>query len=119
MLTVAELQARPITARQLAALLKEHKIKPKTVRRGDVTEKGYRLELFEDVFARYLSRPSVTASQTSDSAGFDTLRSVTPETDLTPDVTDEYGRRPRVSAGCDVVTDAERVSVEEELEWRG
>ena len=56
---MAELQARPITDRQLAALLKEHKIKPKTVRRGDVTEKGYRLEWFEDVFARYLpSHPS-------------------------------------------------------------
>ena len=110
---------RPITDRQLAALLKEHKIKPKTVRRGDVTEKGYRLEWFEDVFARYLPPPSVTASQTSDPAGFNPLRSVTPETDVTPDVTDKYGRTPRDSTDCDAVTDEERVCVEEEIEWRG
>jgi putative DNA primase/helicase len=110
---------RPITDRQLAALLKEHKIKPKTVRRGDVTEKGYKLEWFEDVFARYLQPPSVTASQTSDSGGFDPLRSVTPETDMTPDVMDKYGQTPRDSTDCDAVTDAEQVCNDEELEWRG
>ncbi len=109
---------KPITDRQLAALLKEHQIKPKTVRRADVTEKGYRPEWFEDVFARYLPPPSVTASQTSDSAGFDPFRSVTPETDLTPNVTDEYGRTPRDSADCDAVTDGKRGRVEEEVEWR-
>ena len=38
----------PPTQRQLAALLKPYKIKPKTVRRGTDTEKGYRLEWFAD-----------------------------------------------------------------------
>jgi putative DNA primase/helicase len=52
---------RPITDRQLAAQLKPYKIQPKTVRRGNETEKGYMLAWFEDTFARYLPPRSVTA----------------------------------------------------------
>ena len=61
---------RPITERQLAAMLKPHRIKPKTVRRGEYTNKGYRLEWFEGAFASYLPPRPVTASQSSVSAGF-------------------------------------------------
>jgi putative DNA primase/helicase len=109
---------RPITDRQLAALLKEHKVKPTTVRRSGVTEKGYKLEWFEGAFARYLPALSVTASQSSNTAGSGPIRSVTPEPCVTPDVTNKFARTARDSAGCDAVTDAEGVCLEEELEWR-
>src|SRR5262249_2596470 len=62
---------KPITGRQLAALLREFDIKPKTVRRGVETDKGYKREWFEDAFARYLPPRSVTPSQSSDLAGFE------------------------------------------------
>jgi len=69
--------SEPITHRQLAGLLRSHGVKPKPVRRGTDTEKGYKLGWFEDVFARYLRPRSVTASHVSDSTGFEPVRSVT------------------------------------------
>jgi putative DNA primase/helicase len=98
---------KPITERQLAALLKPHKIKPKTVRRGIETEKGYRLEWFADAFARYLPPRSVTASQSSNSAGFEPVPSVTLPDAVALPVTDARCENPSVSAGCDAVTDRE------------
>jgi putative DNA primase/helicase len=92
---------KPITDRQLAAQLKPHKIRPKTVRRGNTTEKGYMLAWFEDTFARYLPARSVTASQVRDSAAFEPTRSVT----MTDGVTDENLEEPCISARCDGVTD--------------
>jgi putative DNA primase/helicase len=75
-------RGRPITAAQIAKLLKRYGIAPSTVRVGDSTAKGYRREQFADVFVRYLpaSPPktvplAVTTSQAckntafSDSAG--------------------------------------------------
>ena len=98
---------KPITDRQLAALLKPYNIKPKTVRRGDQTDKGYRLEWFEDAFARYLPSLSVTASQANDSVGIGLLRSVTTSNSPTPSVTDTGPEKLGVSADCDGVTDRE------------
>ena len=49
---------RQITASQLARLLKPYGIKPKDLKEGGVTLKGYTLTQFEDVFARYLSNPA-------------------------------------------------------------
>jgi putative DNA primase/helicase len=106
---------KPITDRQLAALLKPYKIKPKTVRGGDQTDKGYRHEWFEDSFASYLPARSVTASQADDSAGIGFGRSVTTSTPVTHNVTDANRENPGVSAGCDGVTDREP---EEAGEWR-
>jgi Protein of unknown function (DUF3631) len=65
---------RPITSRQLAALLKPLGIKgDKTVRRGPDTAKGYKREHFEDAFSRYLPplppSQSVTPSQPAESLG--------------------------------------------------
>jgi putative DNA primase/helicase len=80
---------KPMTDRQLAALLKPYKIQPRTVRRGSETEKGYKLAWLEDTFVRYLPPRSVTASQVRDSAAFEPARSVT----MTADVTDEKSRR--------------------------
>ncbi len=45
---------RPLTAAQLAQLLRPFGIHPQTIRFGDDTAKGYYLSDFEDAFARYL-----------------------------------------------------------------
>jgi putative DNA primase/helicase len=93
---------KPITDRQLATLLKPFKVRPKSVRWGAETDKGYRRKWFDDAFARYLpALQSVTASQASDSAAFGGLRSVT----VASDVTDTNPSNASVSAGCDGVTD--------------
>ena len=46
---------RGVTPRQLASLLSPYGIKPKTVRFGNNTPKGYELSQFEDAFKRYLT----------------------------------------------------------------
>jgi putative DNA primase/helicase len=46
---------KPITARQVANLLKKFGIKPKTIRVGTTTPKGYALEDCQDAFSRYLT----------------------------------------------------------------
>lgn len=46
-------RGRPITPRQLAKLLSPYGIKPKTVRQGHDTPKGYDIAQFADAFARY------------------------------------------------------------------
>jgi putative DNA primase/helicase len=94
---------RPISGRQVAALLKPLGIKTnKTVRRGANTDKGYRREWFDDAFARYLPNlapsQSVTRSQVADSTAFSDSRSVT----RFSAVTDTISENPSVSA---VVTD--------------
>jgi Protein of unknown function (DUF3631) len=96
---------KPLTDRQLAALLKPYKVKPRTVRRGAETEKGYKLEWLGAAFAAYLPPRSVTASQPSIPAGFGADRSVTSALGATPDVTDPRSKKSGVSAGCDGVTD--------------
>ena len=45
---------KPITPRQLSKLLSPYNIKPKTVRFGKKTPKGYEVAQFTDAFARYL-----------------------------------------------------------------
>ncbi len=45
---------KPITAVQIARLLKRHTISPASVRMGDKTPKGYHLDQFKNAFARYL-----------------------------------------------------------------
>jgi hypothetical protein len=95
---------RPITDRQLAALLKPYKVKPKTVRRGIETDKGYRLDWFDALFASYLPPRSVTASQSSIPAAFDADLSVTMPVPATPNVTDRRTEKSSVSALCDGVT---------------
>ena len=50
-------EGRGIEARRLARLLKPYGIKPKSIRVGDGTPKGYALEDLQDAFARYLPEP--------------------------------------------------------------
>ena len=85
-------------------MLKAYKVKPRTVRRGTETEKGYKLEWLSAPFAAYLPPRSVTASQPSIPAGFGADRSATPALGATPDVTDPRCKITSVSANCDAVT---------------
>jgi hypothetical protein len=105
---------KPITDRQLAALLKDFGLVPKTVRRGSETEKGYRLDWFADAFARYLPPRSVTASQSSDSAVSEPVVSVTLPPVARPHVTDARSGNPSVSAACDGVTPRETQTGEDD-----
>ncbi|MGH6678881.1 MAG: DUF3631 domain-containing protein, partial [Bradyrhizobium sp.] len=94
---------KPITARQLAALVRQYGVRPQTVRRGSQTDKGYERGWFRDAFERYLAPQSVTQSQPRISAGCGVMRSVTPA----EDVTDRTAKDASISAACDAVTDGE------------
>jgi putative DNA primase/helicase len=91
-------RGRPITAPQLAALLRPFGIPTnQTVRRGTQTAKGYRGKDFADAWVRYLPVPrAVTQLQASDPAASDGPVPVTPadtravtRRDATENVTDE------------------------------
>lgn len=56
-------RGNPLTPRQLAKLLDVYGVKPKTVRHGNETPKGYDLEQFADAFTRYLSPPEKLPQQ--------------------------------------------------------
>jgi putative DNA primase/helicase len=58
-------RGRPISARQLSALLRRFGIKPGTIRVGDATPKGYVLGDLVDAFGRYLPERSATSATTS------------------------------------------------------
>jgi hypothetical protein len=93
---------KPITERQLAALLKPYKVKPRTVRRGIETDKGYKLEWFAGPFASYL--PPHDPSHRHNQA----IPRVTTEIDPSHsrnDVTDSISQKASISARCDGVTD--------------
>ncbi len=98
---------RPITVRQIAALLRHFDIKPITLRVTGDLGKGYTLDAFADAFARYLSetgvndplhRSNVDVARVS--AG---SRSVTSESS----VTDEKPLEPATHMDCYGVTDRE------------
>jgi putative DNA primase/helicase len=61
-------QDRPLTAPQLARLLRPFEIRPRTVRVGHQTAKGYHPEQFDDAFTRYLpgAHDAVTPSQSEE-----------------------------------------------------
>jgi hypothetical protein len=58
-----EWYGKPITKRAVARFLSSYKIKPKTIRVGDQTPRGYRREQFEDTWARYLPETGVEPQQ--------------------------------------------------------
>lgn len=84
---------KPITARQIAKLLGEFKVTPRTVQvkpGDDRTAKGYLKEQFADAFSRYLASASpvspilfVRPSEVSDSNCLDDTRSVSSHENLT------------------------------------
>jgi putative DNA primase/helicase len=71
-------QEKPITARQIARLLAPFDIKPKSIRIGPDTPKGYEQNDFGDAWARYLSLRSATPPQPSTDAGLQDPASATP-----------------------------------------
>jgi hypothetical protein len=54
----AEIRGRPLSTNNLSRLLKPYDIKPKTVRIGAHTPRGYSREDFWDAWTRYLPPPS-------------------------------------------------------------
>jgi Protein of unknown function (DUF3631) len=50
----AEWYGRPITANAIARLLKPYEVKPKKLRIGDATPRGYRRDQFVDAWERYI-----------------------------------------------------------------
>ena len=74
---------KPLTLRQLAMLLQPFGIKPRQVRIGTETLKGYRLEDCEDAFERYLVDPNRNIRNTPvESTVYETPRSETPGDDV-------------------------------------
>jgi putative DNA primase/helicase len=106
---------KPITGRQVAALLKPLGITTnQTVRRGIDHDKGYRRKDMEDAFERYLpASQSVTRGQVADSAAFTDFRSVTHENDVTDTTLENLS----IPAGCHRVTDREPPPLDEEGIW--
>ena len=98
-------RGKPLSKVSLSRLLRPFGITPGTVRIGDKTAKGYRLEQFADAFERYLTRgypfSNVTTSQPAPDQGLSEYQNVTEKCNVTLS-------NPSRSAwikGCDVVTD--------------
>src|SRR5205823_6346393 len=95
---------KPLSANGLARMLGSDNISPSTIRFGSDTAKGYELEQFADVFARYLPQPpnpNVTPSQVAETLAF--------PVDSQPSQGDgcygsEIAQNPSIPAGCDGVT---------------
>tara|TARA_A100001037_G_scaffold303097_1_gene336241 strand:- start:241 stop:1740 length:1500 start_codon:yes stop_codon:yes gene_type:complete len=94
-------KGKPITTRGLAKQLNHFGIRSGSVRDGDRTGKGYKIEDCEEAFSRYLPSPNVTPSQVNETAAYSELSNVTPH----PIVTDGFSPKPKDTAGCDGVTD--------------
>ena len=94
---------KPITGRQVAALLKPLGVKTnQTVRRGIEHDKGYRIEWFEDAFTRYLP---LSIGDTVTNEGIRSSRATSIGDAAPPDVTDTNRKKPSISAECHRVTD--------------
>lgn len=97
-------RGKPLTARQLATLLKPFEIVRGTRREGDDTFKGYKTKQFQNAFSRYLpdkGSQSVTRSQPAFQSHSDENLSVT----NSESVTDTKAPKPAPHKACDGVTD--------------
>ena len=93
---------KPISTRQVAAILRGFAIAPGTIRQTDsITAKGYYLDRFNDAFARYLPSQSVTTPQPKASADYSPF----PIRHKGGDVTDEKPGKTAEHGHCDDVTD--------------
>lgn len=97
-----------VSPRQIAKLLEEYQIKPKTIRFGHPdTAKGYELDQFQDAFSRYIhtnpenSVSTVTTSQPNNNEGL----SVTDKPTQNLSVTQSATLEPASTSHCDGVTD--------------
>ena len=89
-----------LDARGLATLLRPFKIRPRTVRIGEETAKGYNVDQFADTFGRYLPEPPL--SVTSVTSVTTAPQSQADVTDVT-DVTDAEGSQAEYEAGADAL----------------
>ena len=95
-------QGKALTQNQLARRLKPFGIGPKTVRADGGRLKGYELDAFSDLFARYIPGfQSVTPRQMHEVNDLGENQTVT----RTPDVTVHNQPKPLISLGCHWVTD--------------
>jgi 5S rRNA maturation endonuclease (ribonuclease M5) len=95
---------KPITQRQVSDLLKPYGIKPRTIRDGWDTKKGYKFAWLKAAFEAYLPAPSsqsVTPSQCNGDKELAKISSATPE----KHVTDEEAAKCLSPLHCDSVTD--------------
>uniref|UniRef100_A0A809E4K4 DNA primase n=1 Tax=Ralstonia solanacearum TaxID=305 RepID=A0A809E4K4_RALSL len=109
-------RGKEMTPRQLGKKLREYGIESQPVKIAYETSKGYKVEQFEDAFARYLSLspatplPSVTQLQPNASAGLQVtdarLRNQSEKHSVT--------RKPNSHAGCNRVTEKKGATEEEE-----
>jgi hypothetical protein len=58
-------KGKPVTARQVAAILRRYGVRPRVVRVGDRTPSGYRRSDLEDLWRRYLPTPQPPSSTRS------------------------------------------------------
>jgi len=61
----ADMHGKPIDARRLSRMLGKYQVKPKVVRIGDSTPRGYSREQLADLWHRYLDPPVSATSATS------------------------------------------------------
>jgi hypothetical protein len=73
-----DLRGKRLDARALAGLLRPYAIKPKVIRLGDATPRGYERADFHDAWHRYLPQPAQHPQQDTEAAGQDRCR---PQTD--------------------------------------
>jgi putative DNA primase/helicase len=88
--------SKPITPTQLANLLTAFQIVPNNVRIGTKTPKGYKLEQFQDAFARYTADFAATTPQPSKTADFGPVEAATRSTGVAAKNCD----KPSNSAAC-------------------
>ena len=105
-------QGKPMTPRQLSALLKPFKVEPRSIRLSDnKTAKGYYLEHLLDAFGRYLPCQTGTTSQAftiTDLAG-------NPSVTAGSGVTDGNAAKRLKTNSCDAVPDRIGATVREVL----
>ena len=97
---------KPISKGQIARLLSPFEIRPKTIRVGNATPKGYALDACQDAFQRYLSSPSppsenATPQQPNNDAAKHEKLSAT----NTPNVADKKSQNPAPILTCGGVAD--------------
>src|SRR5262249_27692909 len=91
---------KAISKSQLARILTRFDITVKTIRIGNDTAKGYKVDQFNDAFSRYLDSQTVTSSQPTPVLNCDGFKNVTTQENVTVSKTSQ----PTPVLHCDGVT---------------
>ena len=96
-------RGKPITPRQVSKRLKEYGISSKPIRFGyDGVQKGFDIEQFGDVFARYLKNPDFPVTELQPNNGV--ASGVTNEKDVTVTQSNPVTSKPNKDGACNHVT---------------